>query len=74
MPASSSARPVSAIFGLALAGKEQAQETIARLQEVPHAQAFVNQAAVEAAELARTVRAHGQEEYYRAKCVGKRYP
>ena len=65
---------VSAIFGLALAGKEAAQETIVRLQGTPHALAFVNQAALEAAELARTVRAHGQKEYYRSKCVGKRYP
>jgi hypothetical protein len=59
---------VSATFGLALAGTQQAQETIERLRDAPHAFAFVKQAAVEAAEISRTVRDRGQKGYYETKC------
>ena len=58
---------VSATFGLSLAGNPPAEETINRLRDDPNAFAAVNQAAAEAAEISRTVRARGQKEYYRMK-------
>lgn len=61
---------VSATFGLALAGTAEAQQTIERLRDAPATFALVNQAAVEAAEVARAVHDQGQKEYYRKKCAG----
>ncbi|MFC0250442.1 hypothetical protein [Massilia consociata] len=58
---------VSATFGLSLAGTPEAEQAIERLIDDPDAFASVNQAAVEAAEICRTVRARGQREYYRMK-------
>lgn len=58
---------VSATFGLALAGTAQTQQTVEALKLNPDAFATVNQAALEAAEIAATVRAKGREEYYRMK-------
>ncbi len=58
---------VSATLGLSLAGTPAAEETIERLKSDPNAFASVNQAAAEAAEISRTVRARGQKEYYRMK-------
>lgn len=65
---------VSATFGLSLAGTAQAERTINVLKDHVDAFASVNQAAAEAAEIARTVRARGQKEYYRMKCEGKQHP
>lgn len=65
---------VSATFGLALSGKPEAEQAIQGLMAGAATLAPVKAAAVEAAEIARTMRAHGQKEYYRARCVGKRYP
>jgi hypothetical protein len=65
---------VSATFGLALSGKPEAEQAIQGLMAGPASFAPLKAAAVEAAEIARTMRAHGQQEYYRTKCVGKRYP
>jgi hypothetical protein len=58
---------VSATFGLALAGTSGAEKAINRLKDDSNAFASVNQAAAEAAEVSRTVRAQGQKEYYRMK-------
>ena len=58
---------VSATFGLSLAGTPDAEKTIHRLRDDPNAFASVNQAAAEAAEISRAVRAQGQKEYYRRK-------
>ena len=58
---------VSATFGLALAATPGAQQTIDALRDAPDAFGAVQQAAVEAAKLCRTVRAQGQKEYYRMK-------
>lgn len=58
---------VSATFGLSLAGAPSAAATIDRLKDDPEAFSSVNQAAAEAADIFRTVRARGQEEYYRMK-------
>ncbi|WBS05374.1 hypothetical protein OU994_14370 [Pseudoduganella sp. SL102] len=58
---------VSATFGLSLAGQPEAEQALGRLRSHPDAYASVSLAAVEAAELARTVRARGQKEYYRMK-------
>lgn len=65
---------VSATFGLALSGKPEAEQAIQGLMAGTATLAPVKAAAVEAAEIARTVLAHGQKEYYRSKCAGKRYP
>jgi hypothetical protein len=62
---------VSATFGLSLAGTPEAERIINGLRDHPDAFASVNQAAGEAAEIARTVRVRGQKEYYRMKSVGK---
>lgn len=58
---------VSATFGLSLAGKPEAEQALGRLTSHADAFAAVNQAATEAVELAKTVRARGQKEYYRMK-------
>ncbi|MFC5477715.1 hypothetical protein [Massilia suwonensis] len=65
---------VSATFGLALSGKPEAEQAIQGLMAGTATLAPVKAAAAEAAEIARTMRAHGQKEYYRSKCAGKRYP
>jgi len=65
---------VSATFGLALAGTAEAEGTIQRLATAPDAFASVKEAAVEAAQIAGTVRARGQKEYYLMKCEGKQQP
>jgi hypothetical protein len=62
---------VSATFGLALAGKPEAEQTLASLANAPTVFASVKRAAGEAAALSRTVRAQGQKAYYSAKCEGK---
>ena len=62
---------VSATFGLSLAGTPDAEKTISRLKDNPDAFASVNQAATEAAEISRTIRARGQEEYYKMKSEGQ---
>ncbi len=62
---------VSATFGLSLAGTPDAEKTINRLRDNPDTFASVNQAATEAAEISRTVRARGQKEYYRMKSEGQ---
>jgi len=62
---------VSATFGLALAGKPEAEQTLAGLANAPTVFAAVRRAAGEAAALSRTVRANGQKAYYSAKCEGK---
>lgn len=59
---------VSALFGLALAGSPEAEETIKGLRTAADAFPAVRQAAVEAAALSWTIRARGQKEYYRRKC------
>lgn len=61
---------VSATFGLALSGTAEAEQTLARLKDASDTFTSVNKAAVEAVELARTVRAQGPQGYYRAKCQG----
>jgi hypothetical protein len=61
---------VSATFGLSLAGAPSAETTINRLKDNTDAFSSVNQAAVEAAEIVRTVRARGLDEYYRMKSEG----
>jgi hypothetical protein len=58
---------VSATFGLALAGTAQSQQTVEALKGDEAAFATVNQAALEAAQIAATVRAKGRQEYYRMK-------
>ncbi|WP_338760503.1 hypothetical protein [Massilia sp. METH4] len=58
---------VSATFGLALAGQAEAEGLLGRLRSHDAAFASVNLAAAEAVELAKTVRARGQKEYYRMK-------
>lgn len=58
---------VSATFGLALAGTAQSQQTVEALKGDADAFATVNQAALEAAEIAATVQAKGRQEYYRMK-------
>ena len=58
---------VSATFGLALAGTAQTQQAVESLKLDPAAFATVNQAALEAAGIAATVRSKGREEYYRMK-------
>jgi hypothetical protein len=65
---------VSATFGLALAGKPEAEQTLASLANDAKALPVVRAAAVEAAALSRTVRAQGQAAYYSAKCEGARQP
>ena len=62
---------VSATFGLALAGKPEAQQTLERLKDDAAAFGAVKRAAVEAVELSRTVQAQGQKAYYGAKCAAK---
>ncbi|NNG21948.1 hypothetical protein [Telluria aromaticivorans] len=61
---------VSATFGLALAGRPDAEQVIDALTDAPDGCALVKGAAVEAAKLSRTVRARGQKEYYRMKSAG----
>jgi hypothetical protein len=58
---------VSATFGLALAGRAEAEQLLGRLRSHEAAFVSVNQAAAEAVELAKKVRAAGQKEYYRMK-------
>lgn len=65
---------VSATFGLSLAGTPEAERTLTALRDHPDVFASVNQAATEAAEIARSVRASGQKEYYRMKSEGKQNP
>jgi hypothetical protein len=65
---------VSATFGLSLAGTPEAERTLTALRDHPDVFASVNQAAMEAAEIARSVRASGQKEYYRMKSEGKQNP
>jgi len=65
---------MSATFGLALSGRPEAEQAIRGLMAGTATLAPVKAAAVEAAEIARTMRAHGQKEYYRSRCAGKRYP
>jgi hypothetical protein len=62
---------VSATFGLALAGKPEAEQTLASLANAPTVFASVRRAASEAVALSQTVRAQGQKAYYSAKCEGK---
>ncbi|MFC5460294.1 hypothetical protein [Massilia niabensis] len=65
---------VSATFGLALSGTEEAEQALARLKDTADAFDSVKKAATEAVELARTVRAQGQKAYYSAKCESKGQP
>ncbi|MFC5513106.1 hypothetical protein ACFPOU_18555 [Massilia jejuensis] len=65
---------VSATFGLALAGRPDAEQTILQLQGGASAFSAVNAAAAEAAKLSQTVRAMGQEAYYRMRCEGGHRP
>lgn len=65
---------VSATFGLALAGTAAAEQTLTALGSDPHVFAPVKQAAAEAVEIARTVRAQGQAAYYMSKCAGGQHP
>lgn len=58
---------VSATFGLALAGTEEARRTVEALGRDPNAFASVNQAAGEALQIADTVVRQGRKEYYRMK-------
>lgn len=58
---------VSATFGLALAGSAQSQQAVDALKSDPDAFATVNQAALEAAQIAATVATKGRQEYYRMK-------
>ena len=62
---------VSATFGLALAGKPEAEQTLASLANAPTVFALVKRAASEAVSLSQTVRAQGLTAYYSAKCEGK---
>jgi hypothetical protein len=62
---------VSATFGLSLAGMTESEQIVTRLREDDEAFAAVNQAAVEAAEVARTVRARGTKEYHRTKSANR---
>ena len=65
---------VSAAFGLALAGKPEAEQTLTSLANDANAFASVKAAATEAAALSRTMRAQGQAAYYSAKCAGGQQP
>jgi hypothetical protein len=65
---------VSATFGLALAGKPEAEQILANLANDTNAFPAVKAAAVEAAALSQRVRAQGQAAYYRAKCEGAKQP
>ncbi len=65
---------VSATFGLALAGLPEAEQTIAGLRGGATAFAAVNAAAAQALQLAQTVRAIGQEGYYRMKWEAENRP
>ena len=65
---------VSATFGLALAGRPEAEQAIAGLQGGSTGFAAVHAAAAEALQLSQTVRAAGQEGYYRMKCEGDKHP
>jgi hypothetical protein len=65
---------VSASFGLALAGKPEAEQTLARLAQDANAFPAVKAAAVEAAALSQKLRAQGQAAYYSAKCEGSKQP
>ncbi len=65
---------VSATFGLALAGTAEAEQTITALRSDANAFASVNLAATEAEQLVRTVRAQGQQEYYRMKSDHGQHP
>ncbi|WP_436105494.1 hypothetical protein [Massilia sp. LjRoot122] len=58
---------VAATFGLALAGTAQSQQTVEALRGDADAFATVNQAALEAAGIASTVRAKGRHAYYKMK-------
>jgi hypothetical protein len=62
---------VSATFGLSLAGMTESEQIVTRLRDDDEAFAAVNQAAVEAAEVARTVRARGTKEYHRTKSANR---
>jgi len=62
---------VSATFGLALAGTPDSEQAVAGARDDAEAFASVNQAAAEAAEIARTVRERGLDEYHRMKADGE---
>jgi hypothetical protein len=63
---------VSATFGLALAGKAEAEATLSGIANGTNASAAVRRAATEAVALSQTVRAQGQKAYYSTKCEVKR--
>jgi hypothetical protein len=63
---------VSATFGLALAGKAEAEQTLAGMVNDTNTFAAVKRAATEAVALSQTVRAQGQKAYYSTKCEVKR--
>jgi len=65
---------VSAAFGLALAGKAEAEQTLMGLMKNATAFAPVKVAAMEAAALAQKVRSQGQAAYYSSKCEGGQQP
>ena len=61
---------VSATFGLALAGKPEAEQTLMGLMKNATAFAPVKVAAMEAAALSQKVRSQGQAAYYSSRCEG----
>jgi hypothetical protein len=63
---------VSATFGLALAGKAEAEQTLAGMANGTTAFAAVKRATTEAMALSQTVRTQGQKAYYSTKCEVKR--
>ena len=63
---------VSATFGLALAGKAEAEATLTGMVNETNAFAAVKRAATEAVALSQTVRTQGQKAYYSTKCEVKR--
>jgi hypothetical protein len=65
---------VSATFGLALAGKLEAEQTLTSLGTAAGSFASIKGAAAEAVALSRTVRAQGQRAYYTMKCESKSQP
>jgi hypothetical protein len=65
---------VSASFGLALAGKPEAEQTLIKLAQDTKAFPAVKAAAAEAAALSQKMRAQGQAAYYSAKCEGSKQP
>lgn len=65
---------VSATFGLGLAGKAEAEQTLAGLMNAAGSFAAVKGAAAEAAKLSQTIRTQGQKMYYSSKCEGMSQP